>query len=260
MLNFFEPRLLIDPASADWLFDAYDWALANFDRAEFFSRSRLVQPSNEFFPGSVDNVHAKAETIFQHTLQYAGLKHWPFQLQAPEQFQPAPVQYLELHHNRRNSLANHSPVLTGQPVLALTYHPQQTLKPEDLSASFAHLLAQHLVSQTRIVPPGGPEFFAESTELLAIFMGFGVLFANSAHTFHGGCGGCGNAAANRQAALGEDEAVFALALYCRLKEIPTSDATQYLKKHLKPGFKRALKQIEGQPEQWQRLLSYRDGI
>lgn len=246
--DIFNTSPLIDQASANWICDTFNWALKHFDGKEFYERSKLVQPNNQFFPGKVDSVHALANNIFKHTLTYAGLEHWPFELQAPEQFQGLPPPQLSLETTQqsigRNSISNNGlPALKTEQPLYVSYKPQQTGKPEDLSSTYAHLLAQHVAIQMRLAPPGGPDYFAAGTEILAIFMGFGVMFANSAFTYRGGCGSCYNAQANRQATLSEDEAVFALTLYCHHKKIPYKEATQSLKKHLRSSYKRAEKQI-----------------
>lgn len=266
MLSVFKFKPLIDQSSADWIFKAYEWALLHFDKAEFFTRSRLIQPTNEYFAGNVNSVHEKAETVYKHTLNYAGLGHWPFELQAPEVYQYRPSPQLAIFNESsdgyvvRNSTGSAITRIESDEPLFITYNPQQTLKPEDLSSSFAHLMAQYLVIQSQYLPPGGPDYFAEGTELLAIFMGFGVMFANSAYTFRGGCGSCYNSQSNRQATLSESEVLFSLALYCKLKKIPTADATRHLKKHLKAGFKQALKQIERQPAKLERLQGFREGV
>lgn len=248
--SLFQPKPLIDQESANWIYDTFQWALNNFDREEFYKRSQLVQPNNQFFPGKVDSVHAMAGNIFKHTLNYSGLSHWPFQLQAPEQFEglPPPRLALEskeapLERNSTNSPSKEAS-LTDQQPLYVSYKPQQTGKPEDLSSTYAHLLAQHVSIQKQLLPPGGQDYFTAGTEVLAIFMGFGVMFANSAFTYRGGCGSCYNAQANRQSTLSEDEATFALAMYCHLKEIPNKEATLHLKKHLKGNYKRAQAQVK----------------
>lgn len=260
MFNLFKTEPLLEAESALWIYDTFEWALTHFDADEFFKRSRLIQPTNEFFPGRVDSVHAKAENIFQHTLKHCGLKHWPFALQEPQYFQNLPPQRLALDSVNRHSNDDNLPAITGHAPLLLSYNPQQTLKPEDLASSFAHGLAQHLVMQTQQLPPGGAEYFAEATEIVGVFMGFGVMFANSAYTFRGGCGSCYNASANRQATLSENEVVFALALYCRLKGISSNDASRHLKKYLKSPFKKAIKQIDAEPEVLVRLLKLKPSI
>ncbi|ROS05472.1 hypothetical protein EDC56_1002 [Sinobacterium caligoides] len=257
MFGLLKTQPLLAEQSAEWIFSTFDWALKNFDSREFFTRSRLVQPTNEFFAGRVSSVHEKAENIFQHTLRYSGLQHWPVQLQAPELFQNTPAQSLNLLQVQRDSVSAALPALHSDIPLYVSYNPQQTLKAEDMSSNYAHLLAQHLVAQSGQLPPGGKDYFLEATEVLAVFMGFGVMFANSAYTFRGGCGSCYNAAANRQATLSENEVVFSLALYCQLKEIPASEATRHLKKHLRRSYKQALKQIAGLDERFAALCSYR---
>lgn len=263
MLSIFKSKPLIDQSSADWILQAYEWALVHFDSYEFYNHSRLIQPTNEYFAGSVNSVHEKAETVFKHTVNYAGLAHWPFKLQVPERYQYKPSPQLVINSNDkgasvpRASSGGALPAIIADEPLLMTYNPQQTLKPEDLSSSFAHLMAQYLVIQSQQFPPGGTDYFAEGTEVLAIFMGFGVMFANSAYTFRGGCGSCYNGQSNRQATLSENEVLFSMALYCKLKQIPTSEAIRHLKKHLKAGYKQALKQINQQPERLESLLQFR---
>ena len=84
--------------------------------------------------------------------------------------------------------------------------------------------------------------------MLAVYLGFGLMFANSAFTFRGGCGSCYNPNANRDAYLSEQEATYALAIFCVLKEIPNSMVTGHLKSHLRGFFKRAVKEISQEGE------------
>jgi len=253
MISLFRSRPLIEQESAEWIFETFEWALRYFDHHEFFKRSRLIQPTNEFFAGNVDNVHHKAENIYRHTLNYTGLVHWPFELQKPELYQTVPTSQFAFFGVKRDSVNRNLPVITSETPLYISYNPQQTLKPENLSSTFAHVMAQHLVVQSQQYPPGGTDYFAEGTEVLAIFMGFGVMFANSAYTFRSGCGSCYNGQSVRQATLTEDEVIFSLALYCRLKKIPTTEATRHLKKYLKSSFKRAVKQINNQTQSLEKL-------
>lgn len=265
--SFLKAKPLVDENTADFIFSTVAWVLQNFDHDEFFKRTRLIEPSNEFFPGRVSSVDEKAKNIFHNTLRYSGLLHWPFELKSlVEQvgskceIQSSPQSELSIIH--RNSFPegldsieegeefNTSvPVIITEQPLFVFYNPQQTLKPEDLSASYAHVIAQHLIIQSGHQPPGGSQFFAEASEVLASMMGFGVLLSNSAYTFRGGCGSCYNAMANRQPALTELDNVFVLALFSRLKGISYSDATRYLKKYLRPSYKLAVKQINQRLEQ-----------
>lgn len=203
--------------------------------------------------------------------------HWPFKLNSlvnvglDSQCQIQPSAQAELAIIHRNSFPKtlvidelsgtfdtSVPVIMTEQPLHVFYNPQQTLKPEDLSASYAHVIAQHLMIQSGQLPPGGSQFFAEASEVLASMMGFGVLLTNSAYTFRGGCGSCYNAMANRQPALTELDNVFVLALFCRLKGISSAGATRYLKQHLRSSYKQALNQIDKRLQQgsdFKQLLS-----
>jgi hypothetical protein len=269
MPSFIKPRPLIDESSAEFIFTTVAWVLKNFDQDEFFKRTRLIAPNNDFFPGRVSSVEEKAANIFQHTLHYTGLRHWPFELRSMieretnSQCQIEPAAQDELALIYRNSHYGEQKggedqevpvIMTSQPLFVF-FNPQQTLKPEDLSASYAHVIAQHMMIQSKQPPPGGNQCFAEASEVLASMMGFGVLLTNSAYTFRGGCGSCYNAMANRQPALTEIDNVFVLALFCHLKGIAVSDATRHLKKHLRSNYKQALKQIEQRLERVNELKS-----
>lgn len=255
MFNLFKSQPLVDDNTLEWSLTTFAWALQFFDQQDFFSRSRLVQPSNEFFPGRVSSVDEKAANIFQHTLNHAGLSHWPFSLQPIQalqidpQCQLTPAAQASLMTIERNSCDNSvlNKITSDQP-LQVFYNPQQTLKPEDMAASFAHVIAQHLIIQSQQLPPGGMEYFNEASELLACMMGFGVLLSNSAFTYRGGCGSCYNPQANRQPALTEIDNVLLLALYCRLKNIDNKQAMQSLKKHLHKPYQQACKQLKQQEQ------------
>ena len=251
--SFLKSKPLIDENSADFIFSITAWVLQNFDHEEFFKRTRLIAPSNDFFPGRVSSVQEKAQNIFEHKLTTTGLAHWPLELKPLHErkhnsdYQLPPSRQDGLANIQRDSSSRASTAndvgKAGQP-LYVFYDPQQTLKPEDLSASYAHVMAQHMIIQSGLQPAGGQQFFSEASEILASMMGFGVLLANSAYTFRGGCGSCYNAMANRQPALTESDSVFVLALFCRLKGITDKEATRYLKKYLRGSYKRALKQID----------------
>ncbi len=127
--------------------------------------------------------------------------------------------------------------------ILFTYHPQQLKKPEGIIAHFAHGLSHHLASVANAPPPGGDDYFAMAGELTGIFMGFGLMFANSAVVERsGGCGGCGGGQSPvRQVFLSEEETAYSLAVWCRLKNIESNKVTRHLKKHLRGFFKAAIK-------------------
>jgi hypothetical protein len=258
MFNFLKTKPLLTDDDAQWILSTFHWALTKFDSEEFFQRTQLIEPNDKFFPGVVDSHQAMASNVFSATLKYTGLSHWPIQLVHPSTFNNQSPTLLHVDFNdgiKRNSSEQGTTPFHHHLPLAITYNLNQTLKPEDLSASFSHQIAQHLVAQSQSVPLGGEEYFAEATEIIAVFMGFGILMSNSAYTFKGSCGSCYNAHANRHASLSEDKIIFSLALFCHLKGIKSSSVTKHLKKYLCRYFKQAVHQIDSYPVQLQALLT-----
>ena len=96
-------------------------------------------------------------------------------------------------------------------------------------------------------------------ELLSIYLGFGIPMTNSAFSFAGGCGSCSKRAAQRQAFLSQDESLFALAIFCNLKQIETKTVIQALKPHLKKLYKRANHQLK-ELEHFQKMQAYLEPV
>ncbi|MGD8592569.1 MAG: hypothetical protein PVF82_07035 [Gammaproteobacteria bacterium] len=257
MFGFIKTKPLLDEDTTHWLFDAFAWSLKNFDSQVFYQETILVTPSNQHFPGRESSAHGMADLIFEQVKTHAGLKHWPCHLvdnNDPRLNAPAQVM---LEGPLRGSQADSNSVNTAQAEearqLLVPYNINQLAKPEALIANYAHILAHYLGQTAGELPPGGEPFWPQATELLAIFMGFGVMVANSAYTFRGGCGSCYNPLAERSAFLSQDEATYALAIFCVLKDIPTSAVLPHLKKYLRPVFKTAIKEIKHKDDELTKL-------
>lgn len=245
MFGLFTPKPIISEASANWIEACFAWASEHFDGERFLKNTQLIQPTNEFFPGRVDSPTAMAQTVLNHVSNYSGVNNWPLRLAHLTADGPAQPPLLPLNPNQRSGEL--IPVQWApQDVLPVYFHPEQCKKPGDLAATFASITAQHMMLQARQTPPGGLEFFTNAAEVLAVFMGFGVLLANSAYNFRGSCAKCYNPMANRQAELSEAEVVYALALFIYTKKIPLAQATAHLKPHLKSLLKKAHKYISWQ--------------
>lgn len=253
MFALFKKSPVLEATSSQWLFDAFAWALENFDAEYFYNETVLVLPNNKFFPGSVDSPEAMANLIFDQVKVYAGISHWPTRL--VEEGSPASLEApkVEIKGALRGAGGIADDSVDDSQRLPILFYPQQISNPEGMISTFSHIIAHHLGQMADQPPPGGNEHWPHVTELLAIYAGFGVMFANSAFTFRGGCGSCYNPAANRDAYLSEREATYALAIFSVLKEIPASDITKHLKGHLRGVFKKAVKEIKGRDSDLQRL-------
>ena len=146
------------------------------------------------------------------------------------------------------------------PAIEIAFHQSQLNQPQDLIAYLVQHQAGILVAQqasglaasglstsghetVTASAPGGKEVMAQTIDLVACFMGFGVIFANTAYQFKGGCGSCNNRSLNRQAALPELETVYALALFCVIKGLEVKQVKKELKSHLYKPFRQAHQEI-----------------
>lgn len=252
ILSLFKPSPVIDDATRLWIFDSYLWALECFDHDFFNQHSRLILPNNTFYPGKVSSIDEMAKTIFERTLTYVGMQHWPLRLVAPENFQRNQVVNLTLPEKLRVSAESSSlpeQTLANNEVIEISYNPHQVNQPQDLISYFVQVLSSILVHQVGVLPPGGKGFLPQSIDLVASFFGFGVMFSNTAYQFKGGCGSCNNASLNREVALPELESVYTLALFCQLKQIEDKAVLSQLKPHLKKLYKHCKKDILEQSQQ-----------
>ncbi len=262
--TFFKTKPIIDETSKAWIFDTFAWCIDQLDGDFFYQNSELILPNNNFYPGSVNSVEEMADTIFTNTTKYSGLTKWPLKLVASDNFIQKAMPPLKFQTRLRGETASISAIESAQltnlvnykiegqavtPTIDIAFHPSQLNQVQDLIAYLVQVQANVLVNQhstlpSSISPPGGKELLPQTIDLVACFMGFGVIFANTAYQFKGGCGSCNTQSLNRQAALPELETVFALALFCVLKGYDIKQVKKSLKSHLYKSFRQAHKEIK----------------
>lgn len=241
LLGLLDRRPLLGDADAHWMFDVYAWALRNFDPVMFREETVLVTPSNHHFPDKADSADEMAHQIFARVVAYAGMKHWSLTLLAPDSCVVQPGTQISAVGGLRGSRAASA---GAQPSgLTLSYDTDNLNNPEVMIALFAHALAHYLGSSAMEEPPGGMENWPQVTELLAVFLGFGLMFANTALVLpQGGC--CGGRVVRRQAYVSQHDITYALAIFSALKQLPKKQVVMYLKKPLRGHFKQALREVE----------------
>jgi hypothetical protein len=264
--TFFKPKPVIDKDSEAWILDSFIWCLEQLDDSFFSNESQLIQPTNEFYPGKSSSIEEMANTIFTNTLKYTGMSQWPLKLVTAKNFTQQPMPQLHLDSRMRGenasiklaaqqnnnyiqySLAGETLTPTLNTSINIAFSSEQLNQPQDMIAYLVQvkariLLSQHLANNINTSPPGGEKLLAQTIDLAGCFMGFGVIFANTAYQFKGGCGSCNNQSLNRQAALPELETTYALALFCVLKGVTFSSLKKTLKKHLHKPFRQAHQEI-----------------
>jgi hypothetical protein len=250
--TFFKAKPVVDETSREWIFDTFAWCIAHLDSDFFQHNSELILPNNTFYPGSVSSVEAMAKTIFENTTKYSGMAAWPISLVSADRFVQKPMPQLLFESTLRGESckvtykesniyeqSHNEPA----PAIEIAFHPSQLNQPQDLIAYLVQRQASILVSQYGLLTPGGKEVLPQAIDLVACFMGFGVVFANTAYQFKGGCGSCNNQNLNRQAALPELETVYALALFSVIKGCDIKQVKKELKSHLYKSFRQAHKEI-----------------
>ena len=244
VFGFFEKKQLLEEDNIEWLFETFSWALRNFDANVFYNESILVTPSNKHFSGEESTAEGMANIIFEQVKQYAGMTHWPTRLMNDADITSLPKPQIEIKGALRGSKGELTVPEDDSQRITITYNEFQLNDPEVLIATYAHALAHYLSTTTKEAPPGGVDNWAFATELLAVFLGFGVIMSNSANTSKiRSCGSCSGPAIERTNFLTQFDTTYALAIYCHLKQIPISEVTPVLKKSLRSFFKNAMKDV-----------------
>lgn len=254
MFSFLKPPQLLDETTLQWMFDSFAWALRNFDARIFRDETILVTPSNAHFPGRKSSAEDMAGLIFDRVSFFAGMQHWPCRLVDEDAAEGLPPPALPVTGLARAMTAAMPVALAAAQPLPVIYRADHLRDPEVMIAHFAHTLAHYLGTTASEPPPGGEENWPYVTELLAVFMGFGVAMADSAHTARiRSCGSCSGPAVERENYLSQFDVTYALAIFCCLKDIPAREALKHLKSTLRPFFKKAMKDVMRRESQLQRL-------
>jgi hypothetical protein len=117
--------------------------------------------------------------------------------------------------------------------VVITYQPADVADPAKLIATFIHELAHYLLATRRSESPGGEDLHEYTTDLMTVYLGFGVFQANAAFNFsqHQDVMSQGWQY-SRMGYLSERAFVFALAIFLELRGEGSDDANRFLKSHL----------------------------
>jgi len=242
--TLFKPQSPLPEETIEWLFNAYAWALQTLGSDVFFNKTQLIEPNNQFFPGKGENPQEMAELIFKRVQDYCGLNYWPCRVVDHHQFDGDPSALPDLRQTLQATREDPSAALT------LLYEPQQLTNPNAMIANYVQGLAHNLVRLAGQPIPCDPDQYPHLLELIGTYMGFGIMFTNTAVAKQArGCGSCCNTAAERQGAMTEMEELYAMAIFCVAKEIPMTKATPHIKGYLKSLWKKAYKDAERRTEQ-----------
>jgi hypothetical protein len=176
-MGLFGPSLPIDRDEFDWLLACFAWidrTLGARDGVDGFT-PRLVLPDDPELASAVT-----AKDLFEAVKHAAGLEQWQCRLEKGETRRAAIITGEAIGSTSQTSALGTFSIEGNVPVIR--YDPVLLLQPDALVATFAHELA-HLVIHTLGRPPGGDALEEHATDLMAVYLGFGVFLANSARQF-----------------------------------------------------------------------------
>jgi len=247
MLTLFKSKKLLDDGTTQWLFDSFAWALENFDAHLFRQHTQLILPTDQFFPDQASVPDETANNLLQRLLSYSAMQNWPCRaLPIANQSEIPPTPHIHIEQALRGSQAI---ISVNGGVIAVPYDINSLRKPEVLIAALAQSLALLLSRAIPTAPPGGEEFRGPATDLLAIFLGFGLFMTNNAFNIQRGCSSCSGPSVQMMGELTEEQMCYALAIFCQLKAIDNSEVLPHLKKTLHKLFKQARKEMQRSPNE-----------
>lgn len=177
------------PLSADeweWQLASFKWLLGEFGGMDEHRGDMLVLPTAEFFPASDAQGDDFAQEMFAIVKRHAGLENWPTRLEAGlatqrhKSVQPG----FGVQHPGGDVLGSFivEEGEDGSQIAVISYAEDQVDHPFSLVATMAHELAHCLIATAKTSPPGGWDIHELTTDLTAVFLGFGVFLGNTART------------------------------------------------------------------------------
>jgi hypothetical protein len=224
----FGNRTYLDPEDEQWQVETWRWFISEFGPLEHIE---LITPTKRCFPPTEATGENRVVHIFECTKRLAGMSDWHCKLIA----QPRRAE-LKVGDVTALKPINHPPAGTfsfdGNEA-TISYDPAGADDPLKLIATFIHELAHYRLANIRTEAPGGDEVHEYTTDLMTVYLGFGVFGANSAFNFsqHRDVMSQGWQY-SRQGYLGERGLIFALAAFLELRNRSSDDVQPFLKRHL----------------------------
>lgn len=248
MWNPFRKKPLLAVEAQQFQIDCYKWLLTYFGGDEFYKNTKLILPTQDFFPIRSPEHDSIALEVFEKVKEYAGMEKWPCTLEAQDEdpnLVVAPT--VVLQGVEPNPLGTFQEGENNE--IVITYNPSVLKNPTQMVATFAHELSHYLTGNAPEPPPGGEEFWEYATDICATFIGFGIFVANAAFTFTQYTNVDSQGwQVSRGGYLSEQEHSYALAIFLHLKGISPDLAYKHCDLNIKTYLKKAYKELENSPE------------
>ncbi|TYK67398.1 hypothetical protein [Colwellia echini] len=288
----FKVKPIIDEASKEWIFDTFAWCMAQMN-GEYFQPNQQLILTDMLYPQNLQCVEAIADKVLTKTNQYIGMSNTAISLTPVKQFyhtynfecsvddltkptrKPffSSTLYREHYQARNATTANENNNIP----LEIGYHESQLNQPDTFIAYLVEKQLTHIVKQQGVNPPTRKvtltravddksphkQTLTKTVDLIACFMGFGVIFSRAASHLQSESNVESNK--NKRSEIKNvvknnikpkvstntalinkehtEEIIYALALFCAIKNSDTKVIKQELTTDLYKLFNKAYKEV-----------------
>jgi len=236
-------RKLVDADVADWQFEQFEWLIDNFSSGPGLPDGELWQPIPGHFPKLEGEL---GPHLFACVCRQCGLDPDSFDLIANDPLKSQSLGGLALAHPAIPAPAGTYRIegdIETNFREVIDYDATET--PLSLVATFAHELSHSFFYRGYEPWPGDMALHELFTDLIAIYLGYGIFLSNTRFSFKGFTGtGIQGWQASGSGYLPEADMIFALALFMRLKGVSDAAASEHLKPKLAKMLRTAMRQLD----------------
>jgi hypothetical protein len=243
--SLFEPKEFLLPEDEAWHLQTWLWMLRHFGGIERLRASPIVTPTDACFPPTDVTGENLARYVFDRVKTQAAMDNLSFRL-IPQPSSDADVRSGSVVRPEGKVVEGTFSEESGQ--IVITYDLAKTQEPLTLVSIFAHELAHYPIAHAGEEPPGGSEMKEFATDLMTVFLGFGIFGADCAVKFWAGPGRGGGWGSSTLGYLREVDWVYALAVFLNLRGEDDSKLKNYLKPALYSELKTASHILARNPE------------
>lgn len=179
---FKKPKSLLNADEWEWHLACLKWLQQEFPDIGG-KRALQVHPDGNHFSIPRSSNNEVAESLLDQTKSLIGMKDWPSYLVVGANSRAPMMQgtMIEQFHTHAPGGTFRLMIDSQNDIIAeITYNPAEAERHEKLAAIFAHEMSHFLLETRTTIVPGGEDCLELMTDFTAIWLGFGILMANSA--------------------------------------------------------------------------------
>lgn len=236
---FSRPKCPVSLDHKDWLEESMLWLHRKL-RVEEFCTKQVVLPTAEFFPDKYEASKTGVNTLLSRVMMYMGVKPKLVKLEIYSEGSNKIYEGLPEYSFKKSGSSGHMHSKKRNGKYLIGVEESSLSNPFGLVATLAHELGHVILLDGKHMRSSehDHEFM---TDLLTVYLGFGVFTANSAFQHHSHRSGW---SVSRQGYLSESMFGYALALYARMRGEAGPSWIKHLDKNIRLYFKSSRKFIE----------------